>query len=161
MDITLIPAAFDDKTLMRSLMALYLYDFTEYTGDDINEHGAFEYHYLDSYWVEEDRHPFLLLVDGKIAGFVLVRDTKDEAGAVTHHLAEFFVMRKYRRQKIGRAAARQAFDHFPGKWEVLQIPNNLPGQAFWRKVIGEYTGGNYTEKTLEDGCVVQFFSTHS
>jgi hypothetical protein len=45
-------------------------------------------------------------------------------------------------------------------WAVSELERNLPAQAFWRKVIGRYSEGNYTEKPLEDGSgVIQFFNT--
>ena len=65
-------------------------------------------------------------------------------------IAEFFVMRKYRRMGVGRTAAFAAFEQFPGHWEVSQIFQNLPAQHFWRKVIAEYTHGNYREVVLDN-----------
>jgi predicted acetyltransferase len=55
-------------------MQLYLYDFSEMCGDDCDERGLFEYEYLPRYWIEPERHPFLIRVDGKLAGFALVRE---------------------------------------------------------------------------------------
>jgi predicted acetyltransferase len=60
-------------------------------------------------------------------------------------MAEFFVMRKYRRRRVGWEAARKLFDRFPGEWWVMQEAENLPAQAFWRRLIGDYTGGMYEE----------------
>ncbi len=54
-------------------MQLYLYDFTEFTGDDIDNNGFYPYVYLDRYWDEPGRFPFLIQVDEKVAGFVLIR----------------------------------------------------------------------------------------
>jgi predicted acetyltransferase len=144
--ITLYPALLEDKPVFENLMNLYLYDFTEYTGEDADQQGRFMDEYLEKYWVEPNRFPFLVKIDGKYAGFVLVRDTLDIATEeVVHILSEFFVMRKYRRQKVGRQMAFQIFDRFPGRWYVSQEENNLPAQIFWRKVIGEYTSGQYQE----------------
>ncbi len=36
--------------------------------------GLYDYMYLDHYWTEEGRHPFFIRVDGKLAGFALVRE---------------------------------------------------------------------------------------
>jgi predicted acetyltransferase len=33
-------------------------------------------------------------------------------------MSEFFVLRKYRRQGIGRTAAVELFERFPGPWRV-------------------------------------------
>lgn len=60
-----------------------------------------------------------------------------------HNIAEFFVMKKYRRKGVGRVAAMKIFDMFHGGWEISQWINNLPAQNFWGKVIAEYTNGKY------------------
>lgn len=66
------------------------------------------------------------------------------------NMDEFFVLRKHRRHGVGTAVAREMFRRFPGRWRVAQTPRNTGAQAFWRKVIGEYTGGRYTEATPAD-----------
>ena len=56
------------------------------------------------------------------------------------------MLRCFRRQGISEAMARgQTFDTFRGFWQVMQIAENHAAIAFWRKVIGDYTGGNYRE----------------
>lgn len=143
---------------MGQLMQLYLYDFTEFSGDDIADDGFYFYPYLDRYWEEPGRYPYLIQVDEKVAGFVLIRTTQ-EAGVDVHHIAEFFVLKKYRRQRIGWSAAREAFDLFPGNWRVFEIPENFPAQSFWRRTINEYTEGNYFEEhDPEDGGPIQVFN---
>jgi predicted acetyltransferase len=149
MNIEIRPASIDDKPLLQRMMELYQYDFSEFEGNDLDSHGCFGYCYLDLYWVEPDRHPFIVRVDGKLAGFVLVnRYTYMHGGDWT--IAEFFIMRKYRRQGIGKRVAFAILDRSPGAWEVQQTETNLPAQAFWRKVISEYTNGNYEETYVRD-----------
>ena len=50
-------------------------------------------------------------------------------------MAEFFIMRKHRRSGIGRRAAAECFNRFPGRWLIHQIPGNEVAAAFWRAVI--------------------------
>ncbi|MCL2407002.1 MAG: GNAT family N-acetyltransferase [Defluviitaleaceae bacterium] len=144
MNIEIITAAKSHKPVLRQLIELYEYDFTEFEDNDVDEHGFFGYRYLDHYWTDEHRHPYLVKVDGKYAGFVLVNKhcyyTNDEN---THTIAEFFIMRKYRRTGVGSIAARFVFDLFPGMWEVRVMSENKPALPFWRKVINEYTNGKY------------------
>jgi predicted acetyltransferase len=146
MKVELQRVSLEHKHVLRNLIELYLHDFSEYDGADVDEQGLFGYEYLDRYWLESERHPFLIRVNGKPAGFVLVR--KIQAEPVTHSIAEFFVMRKYRRHGIGRQAASSIFDMFPGQWSVSQEAGNLPAQVFWRRVIAEYTHGTYSEEHL-------------
>lgn len=132
-------------------MQLYLYDFSEFEGFDVEQDGIYTNEHLDLYWTESGRRAFLISVDDQLAGFVLVNSyvcLEENKGAKS--IAEFFVMRKYRRQGVGRMAAGKIFDLIPGKWEVRQISSNAAGQHFWRKVISEYTGGRFTETILDN-----------
>ncbi|MBU1662408.1 MAG: GNAT family N-acetyltransferase [Chloroflexi bacterium] len=150
MEIELIEVKETDKSVLRQLIELYAYDFSEYDQADVNEHGFYGYKYFDHYWTEEARHPFFIKVDEKLAGFVLINDycyVLKDIGAKS--IAEFFVMRKYRRKGVGRAVAFQVFDKFPGKWEVIQHEDNEPSKHFWETLIGEYTTENFKIEEVE------------
>jgi len=123
------PASLDDKDVVRHLLELYLHDLSEFTGANVGSHGVYGYFYLDDYWSEPDRHPFLLQVETHWAGLALVR------AGLPHDMTEFFVMRKYRRNGVGRAAAQILFDLFPGMWQIRQLAANRPATRFWRSVI--------------------------
>ena len=64
-------------------------------------------------------------------------------------VAEFFVLRKYRRIGVGRRAARLLFDQFPGQWEVRQLPANTAATAFWVNMISTLTGGRFTNYRVD------------
>ena len=147
----LSPVPFADQHILVNLMQLCQHDYSEFDGEDVNGHGLYGYKWLDHYWTEGDRYPFLITVDGKIAGFALVRDRSELGGdSIPHSVAEFFVLRKYRRRGVGKDAARQVFAALPpGKWVVTQSLTNTPAQAFWHVVIGEFTGGRFSE--TQDG----------
>jgi predicted acetyltransferase len=149
--IDVVEASATEKEVLRQLLELYRYDFSEIDGSDVDTSGRYGYHYLDRYWIEPGRHPFLVQVDGRWAGFALVmrRPAVLFDGEVTW-MAEFFVMRKYRRRGVGEYVATQLFDRFPGRWEVGQMTENTAAQAFWRTVIGRYTAGRYQEIDLDD-----------
>lgn len=149
MNIEIYPAPVEQKSVLRNLMELCSHDYSEYNGEDVDEHGLFGYPYLDHYWTEPDRFPFLVKVDGKWAGFVLVRRLA-EMETPTHSIAEFFVLRKYRRKGVGRITALYIFDQFPGQWLVGQEQDNHPAQVFWRRIITEYTGGDFEERFSAD-----------
>lgn len=149
MKIELTLAGLEEKALLERLMELYLYDFTEFDQADVDGQARYGYPYLDRYWEEPGRSPFLIRVDGVLAGFVLVFEYS-LLSTPGHMIAEFFVMRKYRRMGVGKAAAFVAFARFPGHWEVSQIFQNLPAQNFWRKIISEYTHGSYREVVLDN-----------
>lgn len=143
--IEIVPVLEEEKSILSQLIELYEYDFSEFTGKDINAYGRYGYSYLDYYWTEEKRSPFFIKVDGKLAGFVLICDycyiLKD---VDAYFVGEFFVMRKYRKLGVGSAAAKQVFDRFKGHWELTMHPHNPDSYAFWTKVVSEYTHNEYT-----------------
>lgn len=65
-------------------------------------------------------------------------------------MAEFFVARTARGRGVGARAARSLFERFGGHWEVRQTASNSAALAFWRNVIGRYTGGHF-EESIHDG----------
>lgn len=162
--VDLFAARIEEKPVLARLIELYEHDMSEFTGDDVGSDGCFGYRYLDFYWTETHRKPFLLKTEGQVCGFVLVRLDVQSALApesTAHNIAEFFIMRKYRRRGIGQQAATLAFDRFRGSWEVFQVAGHSTAQQFWRKVIGAYTGGSYEEGFLDNAAwhgTVQRFS---
>jgi predicted acetyltransferase len=132
--------------LLRRLMQLYLYDLGTLDGWRISEEGLFgDEASIERFWSEPGRRSFLIRLDGELAGFALIRDQATYAGAGTHEVSEFFVLRKFRRRGVGERAAVGLFDKAPGPWELTQLASNLPAQEFWRRVIGRYTGGDFAD----------------
>lgn len=165
MQLSVDPAGPEERATIANLMQLYLYDFSEFDdeGADVDERGRFpEYRYLDDYWRDPDRHPFLIRADGRLAGFALVRRLARPGSEPTWGMAEFFILRRYRRSGLGRRAAIVLFDRLPSRWEVGQIHANTGAIAFWRRVIAEYTAGRYSEVGTDDPAwegPVQIFRT--
>ncbi len=138
-----------DRQLIRRMMELYLYDFSEYEDSDLDEHGYFGYGDLDYFWFEKTHAVFLVMVDEQLAGFVLV-DNEVVVEENERSICEFFIMRKYRRKGVGRQVAVEVFNRFPAKWEVRVIKQNTPAQHFWRNTIIEYTNNNFQEAVFDD-----------
>lgn len=132
-----------DRPTVLNLMQLYLYDMCEFEDGPLNAEGLFELDdYFDRYWVEPNRYPFVIWADDQLAGFARVR----EVAGGTFSVAEFFVRRGCRRNGVGAEAAVKLFDRFRGTWKVGELERNLPAQAFWRRVIGRYTSGRFSEE---------------
>jgi len=147
-EIKVLEARLADKPVVRRLLELYLHDFSELTDADVDRRGRFGYPYLDLYWTEPERRPFLFRVAGHWAGFALVRT------GTPHDMAEFFVVRKYRRTGVGVVAAHHLFDRFPGEWQVRQMRANTGATAFWRRAIPF----EFTEEMTDSGPVQRFSS---
>jgi len=161
--ISLSPGTKAERPAFDNLMQLYIYDWSELRPLDVTEDGRFADYPIDAYWVDDWRHPLLLRVDGRLAGFALVSERSRLTGAPgVFDMTEFFVMRRYRRQGVGLAAASAAFDRFRGPWEIRQRDENVAATAFWRRAIDRYTRGNYREVRWNDGAwigPVQMFSS--
>ena len=59
-----------------------------------------------------------------------------------HSIAEFMVIPKYRRNKIGKKVAFMCFDLYQGDWEVSPSKGDEIAYNFWKTVIDEYTDKN-------------------
>lgn len=155
----LMPA---ERPLLERLLQLYLYDFSEFDHDQVDADGR--YTYFDAElpdFLSKPEYRFLLVrVDGQPAGFALIRREAGTGGGSAHHyLYEFFIMRAFRRRGLGREVAFALFDRYPGRWEVGEIAANAPAVAFWRRVIGDYTGGHYRERQTDTPGSIQSFTT--
>ena len=148
---TIAPAKPEERSIIEALFELYIYDFSGALGIDVEPEGRFHPPPLEAYWSEPGRHPFLIRVGDKLAGFALVgsKSRLTDADNV-HDLAEFFILRKYRRKRIGEQAACFIFDAFPGPWEVRQRMENTEATEFWRAAIGRYAKGRFVELMWED-----------
>ncbi len=107
--VEVISASAEQSPILANLLELYVHDFSAFLDVELGPDGRFGYPNLDLYWSKPGRHPFLIRVDGKIAGFLLVKKGSEFSG--NHSvldMAEFFILRRYRRQGIGTEVARES-----------------------------------------------------
>src|SRR5437773_1835399 len=97
------PVRPEETEPLRQLIELYAYDFSEFNRADVDADGRYGYAYFDAIWTDDDRHALLFRLADHLAGFAIVRTGEP------HDMAEFFVMRKYRRSGVGVEAARAVF----------------------------------------------------
>jgi len=157
MKFNLTVASIKDQKVINNLMQFYIYDFSEFIELDVEGDGFFgAYPGLEDYWKDgSDRFPYIIKMDEKYAGFALVRFIR--SGTENYFsIAEFFILKKYRRKGIGSAAAMQLFDMHTGHWEVYQKEGNKPARVFWNRVINEYAKGRFKER-FENGKWIQDF----
>ena len=109
MQIEVVQAPQADAPALAALAELYIYEFTEFTDEDVGDDGGFGSDWLARYWTEPDSHAFIVRVEGRLAGFALVsRISEFEDGTQPWSMSEFFVMRKYRRHGVGRVRRTHA-----------------------------------------------------
>jgi predicted acetyltransferase len=140
-NIEIIPASLEQKAILANLLELYCHDFCDFVDLEIGADGRFGFSDLDLYWTEPARHPLLVYVDTGLAGFVLIdeltRGTHEEA---VWDVAQFFILRGYRRAGIGTEVAHRVWKRFAGRWEVRVIVSNKPAYRFWRQAIQSFAG---------------------
>lgn len=145
--IALHAAGPEDASLLENLLELYLHDLSEVFLIELGADGRFGYETLALYWAEpERRFAFLIKSGERVAGFVLVTrgsPVSDDPNVLD--VAEFFVLRRYRREGVGRRAASLLWERMPGDWIVRVSTGNRGALPFWRSVIAEFTRGDFTE----------------
>jgi predicted acetyltransferase len=159
-------AQFEHASILLNLLELYSHDFSEFCRVDIGEDGRFGYESLPLYWSELDRHSFLIRVDGKLAGLALVKRGSELSGnGAVWDMAEFFVLRRYRRHGIGTHAAHAVWKRFPGPWEVRVMESNSSALLFWERAISDFTRepapSVYVDKDGRHGLLFSFESGRS
>lgn len=161
MKIDVSPIPIEDKPVLRQLFELYRYDFSAFDDRDLSDHGWYDYGYLDNYWTENDRFPFMIRFEGKLAGFALVRRLLQN-GEEVMSISEYFVLRKFRRQGIGEAAIQQIVKQFPGRWTLSINGANIEALAFWPKVLSRVTEGTAVARpSNRPGWVIHDFRVPS
>ncbi|MEO7966131.1 MAG: GNAT family N-acetyltransferase, partial [Gemmatimonadaceae bacterium] len=111
--------------------------------------GRYGYAALPRYWAEpERRYAFLVRVDSQVAGFVLVhRGSPAVDDPDVLDVAEFFVMRRYRRAGVGQRVASLLWRQLPGRWTVRVSERNTGALDFWHAVIEDVVGDRATLST--------------
>jgi ribosomal protein S18 acetylase RimI-like enzyme len=118
---SLRPADPGDRELLRQLLFDYLVELDGRTEP---------YPYLDAYWVEPERLPFLIVDEEQVVGLCFVR-VRDGGWSI----AEFYVVPERRRRGTGRAvveavaalARRAGAAHLEAKVH----PDNQQALPFW------------------------------
>ena len=161
--IEVIGATANQKPILENLLELYSYDFSEFQDLELGADGRFGYKNLALYWGDPNRYPFLVRVDGRWAGFALVKrgsELSDDGNV--WDMAEFFVVRKYRKMGLGTKTAHEVWRCFPGIWEIRVMESNPAAHQFWERAVGAFVGvavpSALVEKDAKRWCVFSFES---
>ena len=150
--VTLDSATPADAVLLSNLLELYTHDLSAaFPSVELGPDGRFGYDKLPLYWAEPDRRfAFLIRCDGRVAGFALAtRGSPVAADPDVYDVAEFFVMRQYRRSGVGHTAAFLLWNRFPGAWTVRVSEGNAGAVSFWSDVVADFAGGSATVSSRE------------
>jgi predicted acetyltransferase len=150
-----------ERPLIEGLFQFYAYDFSEMepprsTAFEVNVRGRFDpYPYLSEYWSSIDRWPLLIETDRRTAGFAFINAVSHRGGTVDRNMAEFFVLRKHRRQGVATEALRQILHAYPGRWEIAVAERNTLAKAFWASAIA--VAANVSDLSVVEGDGVRWF----
>jgi len=151
-----------DREWLANVYPFYLHDLSEFFDDcyELDEWGRWTPDYLPSWLEDGPDEPLILLDGGERVGLALVNraPSRHLSPGFDFKMAEFFVLRRHRRHGIGQRAVRAIFERCPGRWEITELPRNATAIAFWRRVIGEYSGGAH-EETSDAHAVRQVLDT--
>jgi predicted acetyltransferase len=164
MQLELIKATIEQKPVLANLLELYAYEFTEFCDFDIDENGLYGYEYLPLYWTEPTRFPYLIYINKKIAGFILVqKGSPISKDPTVWDISEFFVMKKYKQQGVGTAAVLKVWELFKGLWQVRVLVSNSIACSFWLQAIKKFITTEPTKTTAtikgNDWIIYSFQST--
>lgn len=159
MEVKVVLASEENANIIKNIYPLYLHDLSEVYGNVPNEYGIYEdepiktlaeQYEVQSIWFQKPNKlfPFIIMVDGKPAGFDLVSTGEFAPKGMDYYVYEFFLLRPYRGKDIASIAAKQIFDMLSGKWGLYVAPSgkNPRAERFWRKTIKSYTKDNFEEK---------------
>lgn len=143
MDIELRKVEKDKKDILYRLLEYSLFEESLNDGNEMNDEAIFEYKYFDRYFIDKDRYAFFVIEKdtNKLLGFVMINTYMQKLDS-GHSIAEFMIIPKYRRNKIGKKVAFKCFDLFKGNWEVSPSLGSESAYLFWKNVIDEYTNKN-------------------
>jgi predicted acetyltransferase len=134
--VELIQTGPEEAELIRNLYQYYAYESSDWEQEDVEGDGRFYIHdeHLARYWQDPQWSANLLLVDGFIAGFLLIEGS-ELPGIDAVELADLFILKRYRRKGIGRAIATQVLCSGTANWLVRFYDQDEVSQAFWRTVL--------------------------
>ena len=149
MEIKLTRVHEKEKHVLFRLLQYSLFEESTSDFNEMNDEALFEYKWFECYFTDDDRETYFIREEetDKLLGFVMINTyvQKCDSG---HSIAEFMVIPKYRRNKIGKRAAIACFEKYEGNWEISPSYGSEKAYMFWENVIDEYTKEN---NIFEDG----------
>lgn len=138
-----------DRAWLLNVYPLYLHDLSEFDAGyyGLDERGVWQPDHLPSWLAADQDMPLVIVADERPVGFAMInrRPSRHVAPSFDFRMSEFFVLRRERGRGLGTRAALTVFAEHPGRWEVSELVRNEGAIRFWRRVIGEHTGGRFEE----------------
>ncbi|WP_246941608.1 GNAT family N-acetyltransferase [Bacillus pinisoli] len=146
----------DQLEVLGNLFEYYVYEFSPILQIDVSKNGKYGFTKIHDYFTYDRYHPYFILSEEKLIGFCIVEKVSDQE--FDYRIDQFFILKKYGNRGLGSKAATKIFDLFKGKWQITQTETNYRAQAFWRKLIKEYSNNQFSEFYDSNRRSIQTFS---
>lgn len=151
----------DDFFIIKNFIPLFRHYIASVYDELPNEYGVFSYDESKTLqemcdqrekWVKDPKNlfPFIIYAFDRPVGYLLISIVQpDSEQECDYFFNALFIVKSVRRKGIASMAVKEIFDRFKGTWELHTSlkESNVPTRHFWRKVISEYTQGNFEEIT--------------
>jgi predicted acetyltransferase len=159
MTIELDPARTSEAlSCIENLMQFFNHELSAWYPVSLAEHGLYQLRPKAVYWAESNTQPFLLRVDGELAGFAVVDGEVLEPASSRYNLGYFFLVRRFRGRGLAQQAFAQLLQRLPGAWEVYYLAQNQLAGQFWPKTLARLPlqGLTREERVVDDEPSVWF-----
>jgi predicted acetyltransferase len=148
-------ARLEDREILARMLDDYLHELAAHRERAVGASNSREYPYLDAYFSESGRHPFLIRQQGSVVGLALIRSPAS-TGAVWE-IAEFYIVPENRRAGVGGVALACIWRRFPGDWELQVHIRNTDALRFWLFCVNKWASRapEVAEVEAEDGRRLQ------
>jgi predicted acetyltransferase len=116
--------------------------------------------YYELYQTDTDRKVYVVIINNKLSGFALINSICF-FNTTGKSIAEFYIEPDQHNNGYGRKLAEFIFKQHPGQWEIRVPSRNKDAFIFWRKVLTQFMGENFTVQSKEsyDGHAFLFNNT--
>ena len=150
-DVTIVDAKPEQEEIYRNLVNLQFHDLSEFRDSfDILEDGRFEWTFPGCFKSNnEHHHPLLILYKDRIVEFLIFSVFNGKHPEVDFQLVEMFVLKMYRKKRIGKKIIEIIFDNYKGKYHLDVSKKNIPAIKFWEKLLKQHSHQIF-KKPFED-----------
>ncbi|WP_330959633.1 GNAT family N-acetyltransferase [Photobacterium sp. 53610] len=155
--VTLRDITIRERPTLENLFQYYLYELSAFLKWNPNDDGVYPFNALSlhKYWERKDHFPYFIFHGDELAGFALVRLYPGTQSV--YDVEQFFVLRKFKGQGVGRQALQCIVNRHPGQWQIRVLLENTPALTFWKSAVQSIVGERYTLSTETDVDLLMYF----